>query len=73
MKYLFSIKDLNEGKEQIYSIEAEDKIKAGNILAKKYMPLISRICYGPFCKALEQIGFEVTCIGTLESIIEVNE
>lgn len=73
MKYLFIIHDLSEDENELYSVEAGDEIKAGNILARQFMPRVPRICFGPFTKALREIGFIVTSLGPMDSIEEIHE
>lgn len=73
MKYLFSIQDLLEDETKLYSVEAEDEVKAGNILAKQFMPKVPRICFGTFVRALEEIDLIVVSLGSMDSIEEVHE
>lgn len=71
MKYLFSIQDLSEDETKLYSVEAEDEMRAGNILAKSFMPQIPRICFGPFTEALAAIDLTVLSLGPLDFIEEI--
>lgn len=73
MNYLFSIHDLSEDETVLYSVEAEDEIKAGNILARKYMPMIPRICFGTLVRALENIDLIVVSLGSIDSIEKIHE
>ena len=70
MKYLFSLHDNSEGVTELFSVEAEDEIQAGNILASKFMPRIARICYGP--RAMEELDIMVDSLGLMNEIKELS-
>lgn len=72
MKYLFSLHDNSEGVTELISVEAEDEIKAGNILASKFMPRVARICYGPFVNAMEELDIIVDSLGPMNGIKELS-
>lgn len=72
MKYLFSLHDNSEGVTELISVEAEDEIQAGNILASKFMPRIARICYGPFVRAMEELDIIVDSLGSMNEIKELS-
>lgn len=73
MKYLFSIQDLCDNETKLYTIEADNEAKAGDILAKKYMPLIPRVCFDSFTRALEELDLIVMSLGPMDSIEELYE
>lgn len=73
MKYLFSIQDLCKHETKLYTIEADNEVKAGDILAKKYIPLAPRVCFDSFSRALEELDLIVTSLGSMDSIEEIYE
>ena len=72
MKYLFSLHYNSEGVTELFSVEAEDEIQAGNILASKFMPRIAEIYYGPFVRAMEKLDIIVDSLGLMNEIKELS-
>ena len=66
MKYLFSLHYNSEGVTELVSVEAENEIQAGNILASKYMPKITEISYRPFVRAMEKLDIIVESLGLMK-------
>ena len=72
MKYLFSLHYNSEGVTELVSVEAENEIQAGNILASKYMPKIAEIYYGSFVRAMEELDVIVDSLGSMNKIKELS-
>lgn len=72
MKYLFSLHYNSEGVTELVSVEAENEIQAGDILASKYMPKIAEIYYGSFVRAMEELDIIVDSLGSMNEIKELS-
>lgn len=72
MKYLFSLHYNSEGVTELVSVEAENEIQAGDILASKYMPKIAEIYYGSFVRAMEELDIIVDSLGSMNKIKELS-
>ena len=72
MKYLFSFHDNSEGVTELISVEANDEVQAGNILASRFIPRVTKICYGPFVRAMEELDIIVNSLGPINKIKELS-
>lgn len=72
MKYLFSFHDNSEGVTELISVEANDEVQAGNILASRFIPRVIKICYGPFVRAMEELDIIVDSLGPINKIKELS-
>ena len=69
MKYLFSVKNLNDETKKIYSVEAGNEDDAKKVLVTKFFPYFPEVTFdtvvGPLNNSFKRV---ITSLGSVEEI-----
>lgn len=69
MKYLFSVKNLNDETRKVYSVEADNENNAKKILITKFFPYFPEVTFDTVVSSLnDSFKRVITSLGSVEEI-----